>query len=95
VKQILIPFLETPETPYIFYLLLGGSYQKLVELSQAINIYGEAISRFGINIKLLNSLGECYYLLGNVKDALAAWEKSLELKPDQTEIQKKVEIIKK
>lgn len=95
VKQILIPFLETHETPYIFYLLLGGSYQKLVELSQAINIYDEAISRFGINIKLLNSLGECYYLLGNVKEALAAWEKSLELKPDQTEIQKKIESIKK
>ncbi len=95
VKQILIPFLETPETPYMFYLLLGGSYQKLIELSQAINIYDEAISRFGINIKLLNSLGECYYLLGNVKEALAAWEKSLELKPDQTELQKKVESIKK
>ncbi len=95
VKQILIPFLETPETPYIFYLLLGGSYQKLGELSQAINIYDEAISRFGINIKLLNSLGECYYLLGDVKEALAAWEKSLELQPDQTEIQKMVENIKK
>jgi tetratricopeptide (TPR) repeat protein len=95
VKQILIPFIEKPEIPYMFYLLLGGSYHKLGELSQAINIYDEAISRFGINIKLLNSLGECYYLLGNVKEALAAWEKSLELKPDQAEIKKKIESIKK
>ncbi len=95
VKQILIPFRKTPEIPYIFSLLLGSSYQKLGELTQAINVYDEAISRFGINIELLNSLGECYYLLGNVKEALAAWEKSLELKPDQIEIQKKIESIKK
>ncbi|TET70087.1 MAG: tetratricopeptide repeat protein [Candidatus Aminicenantes bacterium] len=46
-------------------------------------------------IYLLNSLGECYYRLGSEDEALAAWEKSLEINPNQPEIKKKIKAIKK
>jgi Flp pilus assembly protein TadD len=38
----------------------------------------------------LNDLGECHFQLGNREDALVAWKKSLELDPNQKEIQEKV-----
>lgn len=95
IKQMLLPFSESPQANYEVYFLLGRSHQALGELTQAISFYNKAISRFGINIYILNFLGECYYRLGELKDALAAWGKSLDINPDQPEIKKRVEAIKK
>lgn len=94
-KQILLPFSESTEVNYDVYFLLGKSHQFLGEFNQAASFYDKAISHFGININLLNSLGECHYQLGNSKEALAAWQKSLEISPNQPEIKKKVESIRK
>ncbi len=94
-KQILLPFSDSAETPYQVYFLLGNSHQALGEFNQAVSIYNKAISHFGINFNLLNSLGECYYRLGSIDEALAAWEKSLEINPNQPEIEKKIKAIKK
>jgi len=95
VKQVLLPFSEAPQIPYVFYLLLGKTYQELGEWRQAVKVYDEAITHFGINIILLNSLGECYYQLGEMNEALAAWRKSVELNPDQPQIKKRIDSIKK
>lgn len=94
-KQILLSFKNLDEIPYQVYFLLGKSHQALGEFAQAVSFYNEAISHFGINMYLLNSLGECYYRLGSADEALAAWEKSLEINPSQPEIKKKVKAIKK
>lgn len=94
-KQILLSFKNLDEIPYQVYFLLGKSHQALGELAQAVSFYNEAISHFGINMYLLNSLGECYYRLGSEDEALAAWEKSLETNPNQPEIEKRVKAIKK
>jgi len=94
-RQILLPFSGLEKTPYQVYLLLGKSRQALGEYDEAISTYQEAMSRYGINIVLLNSLGDCYDRLGLRDEALAAWQKSLELKPDQPEIKAKIEKIKK
>jgi len=95
IKQILLPFSESPEANYEVYLLLGRAHQALGELTQAISFYNRAISRFGINMYILNSLGECYFELGELGEALAAWEKSLELNPNQPDIEKRIEAVKK
>lgn len=94
-KQVLRPFAGSPEAPYQIYFILGKSHQALGEFSQAVTVYDQAVSHFGINFKLLNSLGECYYRLDSVDEALAAWEKSLEINPNQLEIKKKIEEIKR
>jgi len=95
IKEILLPFSESDKPNYDIYFLLGIAHQALGEFSQAISFYDKGISHFGININLLNSLGECYYRLGELGEALAAWEKSLEINPNQPEIEKKVEALKK
>ena len=95
IKDILLPFSESLEANYDVYFLLGLAHQALGEFSQAISLYDKAVSHFGINFILLNSLGECYYRLGELDEALGAWEKSLEINPNQPEIEKKVKAIKK
>ncbi len=93
-KQVLLPFLESGGSNYGTLFLLGKSHQALGEYYKAIFILDKAINRFGNNIFLLNSLGECYFSLRKFKEALTALEKSLELKDDQPEIKDMVELIR-
>ncbi len=93
-KNFLLPFAEAGDAEYGVLFLLGRTCQALGELDRAIFFFDKAIDRFGINIFLLNSLGECYFRLRMLKEALAAWEKSLEIKPDQPRIKEKVEFIR-
>ena len=95
VSPILSFFLGPPQPPkYEIYFLAGQAYQKLGDYAKAVDILDKAVSHFGINAQLLNAIGDCYAQLGKTKDALAAWEKSLQLSPDQPEIKKKVEALK-
>lgn len=54
-----------------------------------------AVAHYGVNAVLLNAIGECYEGLGKPQEAVAAYEKSLQLSPDQPEIKKRVERLKK
>ncbi|MDH4220454.1 MAG: GWxTD domain-containing protein [Candidatus Aminicenantes bacterium] len=94
-KAILLAIQESPESNYGVYWLLGKSHQSLSEFDKAITVYDHAISHFGINVNLLNSLGDCYQALGKTAEALMAWNKSLEINPDQPEIKEKVDSVKK
>ncbi len=93
VKEIGIPFLKDQEK-YEFLGILGQTSQLLGEFQEAISYYKESLSHFGTNVNILNSIGDCYYRLGNNKEALTAWEKSLEISPNQEKIKKMVESIK-
>jgi len=95
IKKILLPFSESPKANYDVYFLLGRTHQALGEFNQAVSLYDKAISHFGLNVNLLNALGECYFRLGITDEALAAWEKSLEINPNQPEVEKRVKAIKK
>ncbi len=95
IKQILSVFSESPESRFEIYSFLGQSHQALGEFDKAVVIYNKAISHFGINSNLLNSVGECYYRLGSHDEAVAAWKKSLEINPDQPKIKKNIEESKK
>jgi len=44
---------------------------------------------------VLNAIGESYLGMGRPAEALAAFEKSLQLSPDQPEVRNKVEELKK
>lgn len=92
-KNIALPFLDRPES-HEFYALLGQTCQKLGEWSEAIVYYKSYLAYFGTNIQILNSVGECYYQLGDKQEALNTWERSLELDPKQEELRKRIESLK-
>jgi GWxTD domain-containing protein len=95
VEPLLLPLFEKPDPPlYDVFFVLGRAYQALGELSRAIELFNSAIDHYGINTNVLNAAGECYFQLGELEEALAAWEKSLEINPDQPELQRSLEAIK-
>ncbi len=95
VESLLFPFMNQPQPPkYEVFFMMGKAYQNLGELSKAIEVLDKAISRYGININLLNTIGECYFQLGEPDEALAAWQKSLEINQNQPQIKKSVEALK-
>jgi tetratricopeptide (TPR) repeat protein len=95
IEPLLLPlFDKTDPPPYDVYFILGKAYQAVGELSKAIEVFDTAISIYGVNINVLNSVGECYFQLGQIEDALVAWERSVEINPDQPELKKALESIK-
>ena len=93
VIQTATPFLEG-ETRFDFLQIAGQSLQALGQLAEAAALYKDYLSHFGTNIFILNAVGECYYQLGNTAEALFAWEKSLELNPNQEKIKALVKALK-
>lgn len=94
VKEVAAPFLQSQDK-YEFLSILGQSSQALGELPEAISYYKEYLAHYGTNILILNSIGESYYQMNNPEEALVAWEKSLEINPQQENIKKLVDSIKK
>jgi tetratricopeptide (TPR) repeat protein len=95
VKRMLMPFAEKQVSDNNLYYVLGRAHQGLGEYEEAISFYLKYISHEGVSFAALNSIGECYFQAENHKDALRAWEKSLEINPNQPEIKKKIEELKK
>ncbi len=95
IESVLLPFLNRPEVPkYELLFIMGKAYENRKEFKKAIEVFDKAISHYGLNIHLLNSIGECHFRLGETNEALAAFEKSLEISPDQPQIKKIVEALK-
>jgi GWxTD domain-containing protein len=87
------PFMEGPRRAE-FTGLLGQASQAAGDPETAIAYYQEYLARFGTNINVMNSIGECQIKLGRNAEALAILEKSLELSPNQEKIRKLVESLK-
>jgi len=94
VKKILLPFLENPQDDNKFQKLLGQTCQKLGQHEEAINYYKKYLGHYGTNLEVLNAIGYSYLSVGNKKEALVAWEKSLEINPNQEKIKKLVKSLK-
>lgn len=94
VKDILTPFREEKATDLVLYFL-GKSVHSLGQLDEAIADYADYISRFGLNLEILNLLGTVHYQKGNAAEALQAWQRSLEINPDQENIKKLVQSLQK
>lgn len=94
IPSLLSPFLDQPNLTYEILDLLGKSWQKLGQWTKAIEVYDQAVDRFGTNPHLLNALGDCYFALDRKEEARVVWEKSLELNANQPEIKKKLSLLK-
>ena len=93
--QVLTPFLGRAQgIKYEMYMLAGDVFRKSGEFAKAVEVLNVAISHYGVNASVLNAIGESYLGLGKLAEALAAFEKSLQLSPDQPEVRKKVERLK-
>ena len=95
VEPLLRPFFgrDTP-AKYEIYLLQGQTYRKAADWDKAISMFEAAVAHYGLNAAILNAVGECYLGKGDTKAALTAWEKSLELNPDQPDLGRTVEALK-
>ncbi len=91
ILDVLTPFVQKEEPEHAAYNLIGKSHQTLGQYAQAIENYQAYLAYFGTNLRVLNDLGECYLRSENREAALVAWKKSLELEPNQKEIQEKVD----
>jgi GWxTD domain-containing protein len=94
IKTVATPFLNTGEK-HKFLSFLGYASASLGEYMEAITHFKNHLAYYGTNIKILNAVGECYYKLGNADEALVAWERSLELFPDQEKLKALIQSAKK
>ncbi len=76
---------------YELLLLAGRTRVRREDWAGALELFQSAVPRFGVDAVLLGLIGDCQWKLGRNDKALAAWERSLELVPEQPEIRKKVE----
>jgi Flp pilus assembly protein TadD len=96
VVKTLAPFVTPEKTAkYDTCLLAAEALKRMGEFGRAVELLDKAVSHYGVNAVLLNSIGECYEGLGKTKEALAAFEKSLALSPDQPEVRKRAETLRK
>jgi tetratricopeptide (TPR) repeat protein len=93
-NEILVLFLNTPDESEEVLYILGKAAHALGQFRKAISYYEKYFSRFGMNLEILNLMGTCHYKLGNRKDALQIWQRSVEINPDQEEIKKLVKSLK-
>jgi GWxTD domain-containing protein len=87
-------FADQDVSSFDLYSILGRSAQGLGETKAAIAGYQKALILKGDDVVILNSLGDCYLKEGDGDMARQAWRKSLAVKPDQADVQKKIESIK-
>jgi GWxTD domain-containing protein len=95
VINALTPYAAAGYKKFELFYYLGEAAKRIGETEAAIGYYQKAITQKGNVVEVLNSIGSCYRELGNTEEALLAWEKSLEVSPDQEKIKKIVEELKK
>jgi GWxTD domain-containing protein len=92
IVDILGPWRGEKATELVLYFH-GKSAHSLGRVDEAIVDYTNYLSRFGLNLEILNLLGTAHYQKGNRAEALQAWKRSLENKPDQENIRKLVQML--
>jgi len=94
--RVLAPLLARPGgVPYEVYTLSGEAFMKSGDFAEALKVLDQAVSQYGVNASVLNAIGRSYLGLSKFEEALASFEKSLQLSPDQPEIRNKVDELKK
>jgi len=92
VLNIALPFVNQGNKDFLE--ITGESFQALKQYQQAIDYYKQYLAHFGTNVNVLNAIGECYYQLGDMDEALYAWERSLQIEPNQARIKDRVKAAK-
>jgi len=93
---LLAPFTAPEKTAkYETYVLAAEALKRTGEFAPAVTLLDRAAAHYGVNAALLNATGECYEGQGRTKDALAAYEKSLQLSADQPRVRTRVDALRK
>jgi len=88
-EALLLPFLNASPPPHQeFFLLLASACARTGQWGEGVRVLERGISLHGISAGFLNLLGECHLKSGNREEARKAWGKSLELNPDQPDVQR-------
>jgi len=95
VLDILTPFIDTEELNFDLFYYLGEASKNTGQYEQAVYYYQSALSYKGNVVEILNSIGFSYLELGDQDQALRAFEKSIEINPQQEQIKVQIEKIKK
>gem|GEM_PF-2327173 len=93
VKKAALPFMND-DRKFDFLQIMGETSQALGEYAEAIAYFKDDLARFGTNLLVLNAIGECYVKIGNTAEALVAYERSLQLNPNQENIKALVKSLK-
>jgi tetratricopeptide (TPR) repeat protein len=94
--KTLEPFLDPARTAtYEVLIMAADALMRSGAPERAVAILNRAVSSFGVNAALMNALGEGYEAWGKPKEALTAYEKSLQLSPDQPKVRARVEELRK
>jgi len=91
----LTPYAAAGQEKFELFYYLGEAAKRIGEPEAAIGYYQKALTQRGNVVEILNSIGSCYLELGNKEEALRAWDKSLEISPDQKSIREAVNKLKK
>lgn len=95
IPEILAPFLAPSRTPrYESHLLAGQARLKAGEFEAGLRLFERMRTEFGVTAPLLNDIAECLAGLKRFPEALAAWEQSLRLNPNQPAVRDKTAAIK-
>jgi tetratricopeptide (TPR) repeat protein len=92
--EILSPFAKARNESFHLFFYLGKALQGIREFEEAIQCYEKALAHRGNSPDILNSIGFCYFWLGEVASACKAWEASLKISPDQEQIKKIIELVR-
>ncbi|NIM91102.1 MAG: GWxTD domain-containing protein [Candidatus Aminicenantes bacterium] len=93
--QLIESFKEDERYKFDYFLIAGLAYMGMGDYSMAIENLVEGNKIYNSDIRLLNSLGFCYYRTNQKKKALDALKASLRLNPEQNSIIKLVQEIEK
>ena len=94
--RTLLPFVDPARSAkYETYVLAAQALLRARQLEGAVAALERAVDRYGVNAALLNQMGECLTALGKVPEALAAFEKSLALSPEQASVRARIDELKK
>jgi len=77
------------------FLITGMAYMGMENYSVAIDNFIEGNKIYNSDIRLLNSLGFCYYKTNQRKKAMDVFKASLSLNPEQKKIKKLIQEIDK
>jgi len=91
----LTPYAAAGKEEFELFYYLGEAAKRIGEPEAAVGYYQKALTQKGNMVEILNSLGSCYLELGNTEEALRAWDKSLEINPDQSTIRDAINKLKK
>jgi len=86
---------EDEKLKFQYYLIKGKAYMGMEKYSEAIKNLLEGNKIYNSDVSLLNSLGFCYYNVGEKEKALAVLKSSLRLNSGQKEIKMLIEEIEK